>query len=121
MGFGGPFVWYNDKKPHITIASDRSVEIDTLSMIKEKAGYDPDHKFAQRIVTGFRIKGISINFASLKRPNFDLRKLAKFFPNLKSISKRNIIKGLSNNLIAGRNVGFQNLKIPPNLPFRMLP
>lgn len=118
VGFGGPFVWYNDKKPRITIASDGSVEIDTLSMIKEKAGYDPDHKFAQKIVTGFRIKGDSIIYAYLETPQFDLSEIAKFFPNPESMSELNNMRGRVNYMNVRMDGSFSHPHIAAELAVR---
>ena len=118
VGFGGPFVWYNDKKPRITFASDGSVEIDTLSMIKEKAGYDPDHKFAQRIVTGFRVKGDSINYAYLETPQFDLSEIANFFPNPESMPELNNMRGRVNYMNARMDGSFSHPHIKADLAVR---
>jgi hypothetical protein len=100
LAFNKSFVWYSDRNPRITLTGDGSIEIDTLELIKPKPGFDPEHKFAQRIKLGLRIKGDSIDYAYLETPQLDIGDVPKFFPRGYSLSDMKNMSGRVNKLDA---------------------
>ncbi len=93
LAFGKSFVWKNDRPSHLTIAEDGSIDLDTLSLMIPKPGYDPENKFAQRIKLGFRIKQDSVIYAYLETPQLDLGDVPKFFSEWTSAPELNKMSG----------------------------
>lgn len=118
LAFGKSFVWHNDNKPHITIAADGSIEMDTLSMMKPKPGYDPENKFAQRIKFGFKIKGDSISYAYLITPQLDLADIPKFFPDPASVPELSRMNGRVNRMSASMKGTFSHPQVSAELALR---
>jgi len=118
LAFGKSFAWHNDSKPHITIGADGSIEMDTLSLIEPKLGYDPELKFAQRIKLGFKIKGDSILYAYVTIPQLDLADVSKFLPDSSSTPELNNINGRVSNMNVFMEGSFSHPQISAKLALR---
>ena len=118
LAFGKSFVWHNESKPHIRIGADGSMEMDTLSLIHPKAGFDPEQKFAQRIKLGFKINGDTISYAYIMTPQLDLVDVPKFFSDPSSVPELNNMNGRVSKMNAVMHGSFSHPQVSAELALR---